>query len=586
MKPVAKQLIGALAITLLSQLVISPQSISAADVPPRKILSGWVPYYSVKNSIASVVVNQDLIREVSPFWYTLKSEKVILDLYAAAKLTDPMSVSLNTLRNLNIGIIPTITDGTDKLVLSNLLGNAQSRTNIVATIANLVKVNNFDGIDLDFENFAFIDGNMTWNATRPRWVAFVKELSASLHADKKVLSITAPVDFDPVTKRKGYTVYDWKNIAPYIDRLRIMTYDYSTSTVGPIGPLIWVEDAVKYATSVIPASKIFLGVPGYGRDWVVKVVGTCAPADAKVINTKIKAATFVMRDAISLATGYGATPQYMEKEGEVTFTYTKTFPGFLADGTPTSCTATRTAWYQDSKSYVARANLVAKYRLGGIMAWTLGMEDAATMPSVRSYAQTIAPDQVVVTLVTDKSETEFGQPISVKTLFTLPDNQPIANLPLNIEARNSDGTWRKIYSGVTAIDGTLGISTLLAGNTALHAVSESSWERLAGYSKDININFARKIVVTAPTSAVHGREIVISGFIQPKESGVKLTLERLIGSGYKEVTMKNSIISDLDGRFTLTHVEIDDGFATFRVTSTATGNSALGYSNNFIISIR
>ncbi|NDH13003.1 MAG: hypothetical protein EBY13_03800, partial [Actinobacteria bacterium] len=247
MKSVAKQLISALVITLLSQLIILPQPISAADLPARKILSGWVPYYSVKNSIASVVVNQDLIREVSPFWYTLKGEKNILDLYAAAKLTDPMSVSITTLRNLNIGIIPTITDGTEKLVLSNLLANQQSRANIVATITNLVKVNNFDGIDLDFENFAFIDGNTTWDTTRPRWVAFVKELSASLHADMKILSITAPVDFDPATKRKGYTVYDWKNIAPYIDRLRIMTYDYSTATVGPIGPLIWVEDAVRYA---------------------------------------------------------------------------------------------------------------------------------------------------------------------------------------------------------------------------------------------------------------------------------------------------------------------------------------------------
>jgi spore germination protein YaaH len=153
MKLVAKQLIGALVITLLSQLIILPQPISAADLPARKILSGWIPYYSVKNSIASVVVNQDLIREVSPFWYTLKGEKNILDLYAAAKLTDPMSVSITTLRNLNIGIIPTITDGTDKLVLSNLLANQQSRANIVATITNLVKVNNFDGIDLDFENY-------------------------------------------------------------------------------------------------------------------------------------------------------------------------------------------------------------------------------------------------------------------------------------------------------------------------------------------------------------------------------------------------------------------------------------------------
>ena len=586
MKLVAKQLIGALVITLLSQLIILPQPISAADLPARKILSGWVPYYSVKNSIASVVANQDLIREVSPFWYTLKGEKNILDLYAAAKLTDPMSVSITTLRNLNIGIIPTITDGTDKLVLSNLLANQQSRANIVATITNLVKVNNFDGIDLDFENFAFIDGNTTWDTTRPRWVAFVKELSASLHADMKILSITAPVDFDPATKRKGYTVYDWKNIAPYIDRLRIMTYDYSTATVGPIGPLVWVEDAVRYATSVIPASKIFLGVPGYGRDWVVKVVGTCAPNDAKVINTKIKAATFVMKDAVSLATGYGATPQYMENEGEVTFTYSKTFPGFLADGTPTTCTATRTAWYQDARSYVARANLVAKYRLGGIMAWTLGMEDAATMPSVRTFAQSIAPDQVVATLLSDKNSTTYGDPIKVQLQFTLPDKQPIPNLPLNIEAKNSDGTWRKIYVGNTTIDGTLVISALLSGNSILRATSESSWERVAGLSKDLNIEYKRKISLAAPASVARGKEVIISGLLQPKESGVKITLERLVGDSYKEVTLKNPVITDLDGRFTLSFIELNDGFTTFRIKSAATPLSALGVSENFIISIR
>lgn len=586
MKIAVKNLATAIAVILLAQLITTPQPTSASDIPVRKILSGWVPYYSVKNSIASVVINQDLIREVSPFWYTLKGEKNILDLYAAAKLTDPMSVSIATLRNLNIGIIPTITDGTDKLVLSELLANQQSRTNIVATILNLVKVNNFDGIDLDFENFAFVDGNTTWNTTRPRWVLFVKELSAALHAEKKILSITAPVDFDAATNRKGYTVYDWKSIAPYIDRLRIMTYDYSTSTVGPIGPLTWVEDAVKYATSVIPASKVFLGVPGYGRDWVVNVIGTCAPNDAKVINTKIKAATFVMKDANSLATGYGATPQYMEKEGEVTFTYSKTFPGFLADGTPTTCTATRTAWYQDSRSYVARANLVSKYRLGGIMAWTLGMEDAATMPSIRTFAQSIAPDQVVATLVSKNGSAKFGEPIKMQMEFTLPDKQPIPNLPLDIESKNSDGTWRKIFSGVTATDGKLDITTLLGANTVLHAISASSWERAAGLTKELNIELIRIISVTAPASVVRGREFVVSGNIEPSESGVKITLEKLIGSTYKEVLLKNAIVTGADGRFTFSLIEPIDGFATYRIKSAATLLSATGASENFTIAIR
>jgi hypothetical protein len=159
-------------------------------------------------------------------------------------------------------------------------------------------------------------------------------------------------------------------------------------------------------------------------------------------------------------------------------------------------------------------------------------------------------------------------------------------LPLNIEAKNSDGTWRKIYVGNTTIDGTLVISALLSGNSILRATSESSWERVAGLSKDLNIEYKRKISLAAPASVARGKEVIISGLLQPKESGVKITLERLVGDSYKEVTLKNPVITDLDGRFTLSFIELNDGFTTFRIKSAATPLSALGVSENFIISIR
>jgi hypothetical protein len=259
------------------------------------------------------------------------------------------------------------------------------------------------------------------------------------------------------------------------------------------------------------------------------------------------------------------------------------------NGVPTSApNDNKDEWrsYKVPYSKDVKANLVAKYRLGGIMAWTLGMEDAATMPSVRIFAQSIAPDQVVATLLSDKNSTTYGDPIKVQLQFTLPDKQPIPNLPLNIEAKNSDGTWRKIYVGNTTIDGTLVISALLGGNSILRATSESSWERVAGLSKDLNIEYKRKISLAAPASVARGKEVIISGLLQPKESGVKITLERLAGDSYKEVTLKNPVITDLDGRFTLSFIELNDGFTTFRIKSAATPLSALGVSENFIISIR
>jgi len=220
---------------------------------PRKILTGWIPYWSIKTSLPAVLNNADLVKEVMPFWYTLKynsSAKAafVADLYAPANPSVPIATPLTALRGAGFQVIPTITDGMDKLVLANLLATAANRTKIAKTISDFVEVNNYDGIDLDFEGFAFVDGNATWAKTAPLWVAFVRELSALLHAKNKLLSVSTPYNFNPAERQKGYTVYAWPQIASHIDRLRIMTYDYSVARVGPIGPIAWTEKTVAYAT--------------------------------------------------------------------------------------------------------------------------------------------------------------------------------------------------------------------------------------------------------------------------------------------------------------------------------------------------
>ena len=280
----------------------------------------------MKTSLPAALNNLDLMREVMPFWYTMKynAGKVsITDLYTPANPSVPITTPLATIRSAGLTVIPTITDGTEKLVLSNLLSTENGRADAVKAITDLVSSNNFDGIDLDFENFAFVDGNTSWDKTKPYWVAFVKALSTALHANGKLLSITSPYLLDPTTGKKGYYVYAWAEIATVIDRLRIMTYDYSVANPGPIGPLSWTENTLKYAVSIMPASKVFVGLAGYGRDWVTKVDGIC-PADvAKTVAAGAKAATFIMSNAANLAAGYGATITYDENFQEATFTYQK-----------------------------------------------------------------------------------------------------------------------------------------------------------------------------------------------------------------------------------------------------------------------
>lgn len=544
---------------------------STAQSPPRKILTGWIPYYSMKTSLPAAIANGDLIKEVMPFWFTLKSETKILDLYTPANPSTPMSIPLTSMRDSGFLILPTITDGTGKLVLAKLIADPIMRTKIVSTITNFVLTNNFDGIDLDFEGFAFTDGTSSWPATRVNWVAFINELSLSLHSFDKLLSVTTPVLFNPTSGKRGYYVYDWVSISPMIDRLRIMTYDYSTSSPGPIGPSSWAEQSIQYAVSVIPASKVYVGVAGYGRDWVTKVVGVCPSNVASAISTSSRAATFLMKDGANLAASYGATPVYNTAYNEVTFSYTKVYSGTASSGLATTCTASRTAWYQDARGYAARAQLVAKYHLGGITAWTLGMEDPTATAAVRLVAQSIAPDTVISELSSDKSATAYGESVLITGRLLLPDKTPVVGVTVHVLLLPTGETqWREVHQTLTGSDGIFSIPILLAKTSALRITTDASWERLASQSADLSIAIERLFSISPPASALVGSPIAITGTIQPHEAGVAVTLERLIAGRWRTVGKPTLTLGD--GTFALVTSESARGIAQYRVKVAGTPN--------------
>jgi spore germination protein YaaH/5-hydroxyisourate hydrolase-like protein (transthyretin family) len=530
-----------LAVVFALSVVFSPQAHSANQ--PRKILTGWIPYYSMKTSLPAALNNADLIKEVMPFWYTLKfngktKEAFVSDLYVRGNPSIPIATPLAAMRAAGFLIIPTITDGTEKLVLSNLLANPTSRTQVAKTLHSYVMVNNFDGIDLDFEGFAFVDGNSTWAKTAPGWVALVKELSALLRADNKLLSVSTPYNFNPAERQKGYTVYAWPQIAPFIDRLRIMTYDYSVSKVGPIGPLAWTEKTVAYAASIMPASKVYLGLAGYGRDWVTKVEGVCPAPFANAIKVGAKAATFVMRDAASLAASYQVTPVFDAKFGEATFTYTKSYEGTTADGRSTICTATRTAWYQNAQSYKLRSELVAKYKLGGVTAWTLGMEEPLAMEAIRQTALGISPVKVVSALTVDKTAALYGNSVSISAQLNLEDKSPAANLPLRIEGKSAnDATWRVLGTAVTGVDGRFTTPILLGKATSIRIATDGTWERAESLSNEISVLIDRTISISAPGTVKANSSFAIDGVVRPRSAGAQISLMKFSAGAWKKVAI-------------------------------------------------
>ena len=579
----------ALSILLAFLLLAAPlQNIQSAEAtnPPRKILTGWLPYYSMKTYLPAVLNNADLIKEIMPFWYTLKydgktKKPVVTDVYKTANPSVPITEPLAALRNAGMTIIPTITDGTEKLVLANLLSKPVSRKQVVDEIVATVASQNYDGIDLDFEGFAFIDPNTTWKATAPNWVLFVKELGAALHAQKKILSITTPYLFNPAEKQKGYFVYAWAEIAPHIDRLRIMTYDYSTSRPGPIGPIAWTEKTVKYAVSIMPASKVYLGLPGYGKDWVTKVEGVCPSNLAKIITPSAKAGTFLMRDAASIAATYGAVPTYNETFAEVTFSYKREYTGTTSSGLSTTCTASRTAWHQNAQSFSLRAQLVAKYQLGGAAQWVIGQEEPLAMVAIRDVATSIAPAQLESSLTLSTNEVSYGNPVTLSGLITLKDKSPVAGLAFNVEGKYSDGSTRILTTGATGFDGRYSIPMLIGKSVSLRVLTESSWEREASATPAISLTVARNLIVTPPTSVKSGLPFTISGIVLPRVAGITITLATTSGR-----VVGTATTTDVQGTFTITVPAQARSIATYQITVGADATWPVFASDAFSIIIR
>jgi spore germination protein YaaH len=540
----------------------------------------------MKTYLPAVLSNADLIKEIMPFWYTLKydgktKKAVITDVYKPANPSVPIIEPLTALRNAGMTIIPTISDGTEKLVLANLLAKPVSRKQVVDAIVATVASQNYDGIDLDFEGFAFIDPNTTWKTTAPNWVLFVKELSAALHAQNKILSITTPYLFNPAEAQKGYFVYAWAQIAPFIDRLRIMTYDYSTSRPGPIGPIAWTEKTVKYAISIMPASKVYLGLPGYGKDWVTKVEGVCPSNLAKIITPSAKAGTFLMRDAASIAATYGAVPTYNETFAEVTFSYKREYTGTTSSGLSTTCTASRTAWHQNAQSYSVRAQLVAKYQLGGAAQWVIGQEEPLAMVAIRDVATSIAPAQLESSLSLSINELSYGNPVTLSGLITLKDKSPVAGLAFTVEGKYPDSSTRTLTTGTTGVDGSYSIPMLIGKSVSLRVLTESSWEREASATPALSLTVTRNLIMTPPTSVKSGLAFTISGIVLPRTAGVTITLSTTSGKVIGQATT-----TDEQGAFTLTVPAQARSIATYQITVGADATWPVLASEAFSIIIR
>lgn len=358
--------------------------------PPDIPIVAWAPYWTADEATASLSTNGSQISELSPFWYTAATAASITMPAPDELSAGQQKALLAAARRSGSRLTPSIVDGMGKGAMAAVVADPVARAQHVAAIVQLVRSRGFSGIDIDYEGFAFVDGRDTWATTRRGWVAFVSELADRLHAIGKTLSVTIPPVYDTgQTTDSGYWVYDPAGIGPKVDELRVMAYDFNVDKPGPIAPLEFVQRTIAGAKATVrDNSKIILGVPLYGRNWVVATTGTC-PSTAEGTTTVLQ------RNIDELLATRGATPVSDPFTGESSFSYVLQ----VTDGA-TTCTQTRQVFYVDAAGARRRVDLARTSHLAGAALWALGFDSPATWTEIGDLPRKGAPGATTVTSFT------------------------------------------------------------------------------------------------------------------------------------------------------------------------------------------
>lgn len=304
-------------------------------------------YYS-----QSVKKTKNALNEVSPPYLVLNQNGTL-------EKTNSISRDfIEEMHKKSIKVVPFLTDQWDQVKARAALKN---KIELVSEISKTVKEYGLDGVNVDIEHVTEKD--------RKEYSKFVESLRKTLPKNKKV---TVAIAANPNGWKSGWHgAYDDTTLAKYSDYLMLMAYDEHTmnqENPGPVASFSFVETSIKSTLSRnVPAEKIVLGIPFYGRIW--KEDGAIQGLDVS------------LKMAENLIEKYNGKVVYNQtyQTPKATFTISrKDDLSKLEKWDELLTPGTYTLWFENEKSIKSKLKLVQKYHLKGIGIWSLGQEPEST----------------------------------------------------------------------------------------------------------------------------------------------------------------------------------------------------------------
>lgn len=315
-------------VVVFGLFVVLP-GISHAAAPAFEV-GGWIPYWRTATGTADVLPHLSQLTEISPFGFTVKSNGT---LYDAAKITqEPWTTFIAAAKQNKVRVIPTVM-WSNGAQIHAILSNTTTRIALEDEIANLVKQNGYDGIDIDFE------GKRA--ETKNYFSTFLKGLYQRMGQKWVYCSIEGRTplgeryDGTPPADATTYA-NDYVAINKYCDRVELMTYDQGSIDVTlnkarsapyvPVADPAWVENVVRLAAQTISKKKILIGIATYGYEYSV------TPLSEYGYRYNLEWA-LNPRYAIELAVKLGVTP-IRNSAGELSFIYKASTDGSVEGALP------------------------------------------------------------------------------------------------------------------------------------------------------------------------------------------------------------------------------------------------------------
>ncbi len=246
---------------------------------------------------------------------------------------------------------------------TDLLSSPTRRTRLAGEIAAAIRQRGADGVDLDFEPIPV--------GLSDEYTSFVRELRSALDARAPGYQLTFTI---PIERFEGE--YDLPALVAdgAADAVFVMGYEYRDPITGVVSSIAPLEASgcslgytVRHLLTLIPADRVILGLPYYGRSWptVDGSVGAGVIPDGSTESGFSPSTVVIHASAVARARELGR--RYVPGQESARLAYKER---------PCSTCAERwrQTYYDDLDSLAAKYALVESAGLRGAGMWALGYE--------------------------------------------------------------------------------------------------------------------------------------------------------------------------------------------------------------------